>query len=352
MITVRLGKTGLNVSVIGFGGIPITRPTEEEAVKVIRRAIELGINLFDTAPGYGLGESERRIGKSVKGDRNKVIIATKTGSVNGKDALKDLERSLRQLDTEYIDLWQLGNITTFDKYRKILKQDGALRTAREALQQGKIRHIGLSSHNIAVTLEAISSSYFETIQFPFNLVANEAADKLIPLAVENDVGFIAMKTFAGGHIKDANLALKFLLQSNTVVPNVGIETIRELEEIVDIINNPLNLSVEERKKIVKIRDELNTRFCRHCEECLPCPKGVDIPSLIYLPVAWNLRSARWFKNSVKGPVISYEKCDLCGECEKKCPYHLSIRDIIVENIKFYKSISQEHGKNVRENVKN
>lgn len=338
MKTVRLGKTGLKVSRIGFGGIPITRPTEEEAIKVVRRAIDLGVNLFDTATGYGLGESERRIGKSVTDCRSKVIIATKTGSVDKKNASKALEISLRQLNTDYIDLWQLGNITTFDIYRKILKQSGALKAAQEALQQGKIRHIGISGHNIAVALEAISSGYFETIQLPFNLIANEAADKLIPLAVENDVGFIASKPFAGGHIKDANLAIKFLLQYDNVIPNCGIETVKELEEIVGIINNPLDLSVEEREKILEIRGELTTRFCRHCEECLPCPKGVHIPQLLYLPVAWNLRSIEWFRLGVKRHVESFRKCDLCGECEKKCPYHLPIREMIVESMKFYESV--------------
>ncbi len=236
MKTVRLGKTGLMVSRVGMGGIPITRPQEKDAIKVLQRALDLGVNFFDTASGYGLGSSEKRIGKALTGRRDTVVIATKTGLVDKKGASRSLERSLRQLNTDYIDLWQLGNVTTFEKYEKLSSSNGALKIAKEALQLGKVGHVGISTHNMAVAVEAVSSGIFETIQFPFNLIADEAAEELVPLAKEHDMGFIAMKPFAAGQIKDANLAIKFLLQFDNIVPDPGIETIEELEEIVDIVN--------------------------------------------------------------------------------------------------------------------
>jgi aryl-alcohol dehydrogenase-like predicted oxidoreductase len=334
MRKVRMGKTGLMVSRVGMGGIPITRPQENEAVKVIQRALDLGVNFFDTASGYGLGSSERRIGKAVTGRRDRVIIATKTGSVTEVGASRSLERSLRQLNTDYIDLWQLGNVTTFDKYEKLLSSDGGLKAAKEASRLGKVRTLGITTHNMAVAVEAVSSGLFETIQFPFNLIADEAAEELVPLSKEHDVGFIASKPFAAGHIKEANLAIKFLLQFDDVVPDPGIETIEELEEIVGIVNGSWDLTPRERRAIGEIHEKMESRFCRHCEECLPCPHGVHIPQLLYLTAAYKLRSTEWFRRRVEAHLKSWEECDLCGDCEEKCPYNLPIREMIAENVEF------------------
>ncbi|MBN2336339.1 aldo/keto reductase [Candidatus Bathyarchaeota archaeon] len=339
MKKVRLGKTGLMVSRVGMGGIPITRPREDEAIKVLRRAHGIGVTFFDSATGYGLGESEKRIGKALKYCRGDVVIATKTGATDEKGASRALKRSLRQLDTDYVDLWQLGNVTTFDKYERLRGPNGALKAAREALRTGVARHIGLSTHSMAVALEAVSSGLFETVQFPFNLIADEAADELIPLAEEHDVGFIAMKPFAAGLIKDANLAIKFLLQYDNVVSDPGIETVEELEEIVGIVNGPRGLTTQERQMIGEIHEKMNNRFCRHCEECLPCPRGVYIPQLIYLTAAYNLRSGEWFRDGLDEEVESWEQCDLCGDCEEKCPHGLPVREMIQENIDFYEALT-------------
>ncbi len=339
MKTVTLGKTGLRVSRVGMGGIPITRPQENEAIKVIQRALDLGVNFFDTASGYGLGSSEKRIGKALKGHRDKAIIATKTGLMDEKGASRSLERSLRQLDTDYIDLWQLGNVTNFNKYEKLQAFDGALKVAKKALQVGKVRNVGISTHNMAVAIEAVSSGLFETIQFPFNLIADEATDELIPSAMEHDMGFIAMKPFAAGLIKDANLAIKFLLQFDNVVPDPGIETIEDLEDIVGIVNGPWDLTSQERQAIGEIHENMESRFCRHCEECMPCPNGVHISQLLYLIAAYKLRSSEWFLKGVEAHHKSWEECDLCGDCEEKCPYQLPIREMMRENIAFYEKVA-------------
>ena len=179
MKTVRLGKTGLEVSRIGMGGIPITRPSMDEAVKVINRALDLGVNFIDTSPGYK--DSEERIGKAIAGRRDQVIIATKTGG-DKATALKLLERSLKRFNTDYIDLWQFQNVSNFENYERVVGPGGGMEIAQEALQAGKIRHIGISSHSPDVALKAVSSGLFETIMFPFNFVTNEAASKLVPLA--------------------------------------------------------------------------------------------------------------------------------------------------------------------------
>jgi predicted aldo/keto reductase-like oxidoreductase len=339
---IRLGKTGLMVSRVGMGGIPIQRPPFDEAVRIIQHAIELGVNFIDTAVGYG--DSEERIGKGVAGRRDEVILATKTPGRDKATALEHLETSLKRLNTDYIDLWQLHNLSTFEEYDKVLGLGGAMEAAQEALEVGKICHIGLSSHNIDVALKAVSSGHFETIQFPFNFVLNEAADELVPLAREHDVGFIAMKSFAGGMLNDANLTIKYLLQFDNVVPDPGIEKADEIEEIVGIINGSWELTSQERQEIEDIRARMSTQFCRRCGYCMPCPNGVIILPLTYIPSLWKVWNQERFLywNFVTDAIESWKNCIQCGECEEKCPYHLPIREMIKENIDFYEKVTQEY----------
>ncbi len=334
METVRLGKTGLKVSRIGIGGIPILRPSVDEAVKVVRHAISLGVNFIDTAFAYG--DSEERIGKAIIGFRDQLVIATKSTGRDKKTASEHLETSLKRLNTGYVDLWQFHGINTSEDYEKVLKQGGAFEAAQEALETGKIRHIGASSHNLDVARKIVSSGLFETIQFPFNFVNNEAADELVPLAKKNNVGFIAMKPFAGGRLKDAKLAIKYLLQFDNVVPDPGVQRIEDIEEIVSIVTGSWKLSQQDRQKIKDIRAKLGTRFCQYCGYCQPCPQKVDIPALMN---ACNIESyGEGFLRGVTQAVDGAKNCVQCGECEKKCPYQLPIRKTIAENIKFYESV--------------
>ncbi len=336
MKIVKLGKTGLKVSRIGMGGIPITRPSEKDAMKVIHRALDLGVNFIDTAIGYGI--SEERIGKGIEGHRDQVIIATKGGG-DKAGTLKCIEQSLRNLNTDYIDIWQFHGINTFERYENVLGPGGGMEGAQEALEDGKIRHIGFSSHTREVALKGVSSGHFETVQFPFNFVCNEASTDLVPLARKNDVGFISMKPFAGGLLNNANLAIKYLLQFEIVVPDPGIEKVEEIEEIVDIVNGSWDLTPQEQQTMDEIRTTTGTLFCRRCGYCMPCPQGVQVSSLVGIPVLWKLWSSDFFLSwaYVKDAVESAKNCIQCGECEEKCPYHLPIREMIVENVKFYEN---------------
>jgi predicted aldo/keto reductase-like oxidoreductase len=340
MKTVRLGKTGLEVSRIGMGGIPITRPSIDEAVKVIHRALDLGVNFIDTSPGYK--DSEERIGKAIAGRRDQVILATKTYD-DKATALKCLERSLKRFNTDYIDLWQFLNVSTFEKYKRVLGPGGAMEAAQEALKAGKIRHIGITGHSPDVAQKAVASGLFETIMFPFNFVNNEAASKLVPLAKKHDVGFIAMKPFAGSILNNANLAIKYLLQFDNVLPNPGIEKVEEIEEIVDIVNGSWELTPQERQEMEDIRVRVGPRLCRQCEYCQPCPQGVPIVILINIRRLYKLWPPEWLLSLryVTNAVESWKNCDQCGECEEKCPYHLPIQEMIVENMKFYENVRKE-----------
>jgi predicted aldo/keto reductase-like oxidoreductase len=340
MITTRLGKTGLEVSRVGMGGGPIQRPSEEQAIKVIRHALDLGINFIDTARSYRT--SEVRIGKAIAGCREQVIVTTK-GWGDKVTVQASIEESLKQLNTDYIDLWQFHDISTFEEYEQVLGLGGGMEGAQMALRAGKIHHIGLSSHSLDVALKAVASGHFETIQFPLNFIANEALTELVSLAREHDVGFIAMKPLAGGRIRNANLAFKYLLPIEGVVPDPGIERIEEIEEIVTIVNSGRwELTDQDRWEIEEIRTELGSRFCRRCQYCMPCPEGVNIWMLMVVQDLWRGSPADVFFESTKEIVESGRNCIQCGQCEAKCPYELPIREMIVENIEFYEGLAAEH----------
>ena len=341
MQKIRLGKTGLMVSRVGMGGIPIQRPPMEEAVQIINRALDLGVNFIDTANGYG--DSEERIGRGIEGRRDEVILSTKGGTRKREIVLDHIDTSLKRLKTDYIDLWQFHNIVSVEEIEQILGLGGGMEGALEALDEGKIRHVGFSSHNLDVSKKAILTGRFETVQFPLNFIAREAADELVSLAKEYDVGFIAMKPFAGGNVRDADLAIKYLLQFDNVLPDPGIMKVEEVEEIVGIVNGSWDLSQEDWRRMDEIQAELGSRFCRQCMYCMPCPHGVEIWLLMYmrnLHRLWPLEEflSGWMAEAAE----SGRNCIQCGECEPKCPYHLPIREMIVENMEFYDNVVREN----------
>jgi predicted aldo/keto reductase-like oxidoreductase len=340
MRTVKLGNTGLEVSRVGFGGIPIQRLTESEAIKVVGRCLELGVTFIDTANAYTT--SEERVGKALAAssvERERVVIATKTAARDRATAQEHLALSLRRLSVDAIDLWQFHNVSTFEAYEQVLGPDGAMETAQEALETGQVRHIGITSHSMEVALEAVPSGRFETIQFPFNFVTHEPAANLVPLAQEHNLGFIAMKPFAGGMLDDATLAIKYLLQFEGVVPDPGIEAIEEIEEIASIVAGPWEMTPDERQEIERFRAEVDTRFCRRCGYCEPCPQGVNISLMMNLRSFWKRFSPAQFRQGwLATGVESGRNCIACGECEEKCPYHLPIREILAENLAFYDSV--------------
>jgi len=217
-----------------------------------------------------------------------------------------------------------------------------MEVAKEALKAGKIRHIGISSHSMEIALQAVASGHFETLQFPFNFVTDEAKDELIPLAQKHDVGFIAMKPFAGGKLGDAKLAIKFLLHFETVLPDPGVESFGEIEEIVNIVNGPWELTAQEQSELERVRAEVGTRFCRRCSYCQPCPQGVEIPLLMDFESLLKRFSLEGLSEGwVAEAMNSGRNCVQCGECEERCPYKLPIREMLVENLESYEQVTQQ-----------
>jgi len=334
MQRVRLGKTNLVVSRVGFGGIPLQRLTEPEAIHLVRRCLDLGITFFDTANAYTT--SEELIGKAIAGRRETVVLATKSNARDKATTRAHLELSLRRLQTSYLDLWQLHNVSTPEALAKVLGPGGAMETAEEARREGLIRYVGLSSHSLDLALQAVATGLFETVQFPFNFVTDEAAQRLLPLTRQQDVGFIAMKPFAGGMLDNASLALKWLLQFDDILPDPGIQAVAEVEEIAAIVAGSWALTAADTEEIARIRATTGAHFCHRCEYCQPCPQHVGVSTVLSLQSFWRrFPPERFFAGFVAEAAEGARRCAECGDCEGRCPYHLPIREMLRENLAFY-----------------
>jgi uncharacterized protein len=329
-----LGKTGLRVSRVGFGGIPIQRLTETEAVSVVTGCLDLGITFIDTAHGYTT--SEERIGKAIAGRRAELVIASKSHARRAVDARADIELSLRRLGTDWIDLYQLHGVNDQDTFVAVMAEDGAYSALLQAKREGLIRHIGFSSHSKAMAQQLVESGLFETLQYPFNFIANEAETELLPLVREQEMGFIAMKPLGGGLLPDARLALRYLLQFDGVVPDPGIQAIDEMREILSVVDDPVAVGADDAERIDTVRKELGTHFCHRCDYCQPCTQGIQISTV--LSIRSNMRRFaldRVFGDQLAATVTKALDCIECGECEARCPYQLAIREMLDQEAKYY-----------------
>ncbi len=343
MDKIRLGKTNLQVSRLGFGGIPIQRLNEADAVSVVQKCLDLGVTFLDTANAYTT--SEERIGKAIAGRRDGLVLATKSLSRKREGVEKHLNLSLQRLNVKYIDLYQFHGVSDKASLDMVLAPDGPMSVAEKAREDGLIRHIGITSHQIDVAKEAVTSGQFETIMFPFNFVTAEAANELIPLAKKHDVGFIVMKPLSGGMIDNANIAFKYLMQFPEILTIVGIEKVAEIEEIVNIFEGSKTITAEEKKQMQKLKEQLGTKFCHRCDYCQPCSESIAISTVMMYPSLERRLPPEHLFSGFWGQVIEKaENCTECGECETRCPYHLPIRELLAEYAKQYREQAGKHPK--------
>ena len=345
METIRLGKTEMMVSKLGFGGIPIQRLSDDEAVAVVRRCLDLGITFLDTANGYTT--SEERIGKAIKGRREGIIIATKSGARTREGVEEHLKLSLERLGVDYIDLYQFHGVSDSKALDMVLDPNGPMAVVEEAKRAGVVKHIGITSHSMEVSKEAVKSDRFETIMFPFNFIACEPADQLLPLTREHDVGFIAMKPLAGGMLDNVTIAFKYLFQFPDLVPIPGIERIHEIEEIAQLLEGPRQMTEAEQQEMQRLRDELGTRFCRRCDYCQPCTEEIRI-SMVMTSSSFFKRMPpeRFFSGFISDGLEKAANCTECGECEDRCPYNLPIREMMSEQVKWYQEEKKKYNEKV------
>ena len=320
---IRLGKSGLEVSRVGFGAIPIQRLSEQQAVKVIRRALDGGVNWIDTANGYG--NSEERIGKAIeKYPRSEVLVFTKATGRDPKTLREQIELSLQRLQTPYIDLYQFHIVPDPQTWR-IMQGNGTFDLVREYRERGKIRHIGASAHSREAALAVIEHPEIEVLQFPFNFIVEDQGRELVDACRSKDIGFIAMKPFGGGALEDASACIRYLLAVPDIVADPGFEHVEEVDEVLSLWKEGAALSDENRRTIERLRRELGTRFCRRCGYCLPCPQEVQIVTLMTMgTLVKRFPADRLSEGWIAGAAESIDACIQCGECEEKCPYKLSI----------------------------
>lgn len=319
-----LGKTGLKISRMGFGGIPIQKIDEEGTRKLLHEMMEKGVNYIDSARGYTV--SEQYIGYGLEGIRDKFVLATKSMSRTKEAMAADIETSLGNFRTDYIDLYQVHN-PSMEQLDQVTGEGGALEALMEARAAGKIGHIGLTAHSTEVFERALELDWVETIMFPYNIVEQQGAE-LIHKCAEKNIGFIVMKPLAGGAIEDASLALRYVCSNpdvTVVIP--GMAEIHELEQNLAACSNTEPLTQEELKEMDKVREQLGTDFCRRCNYCAPCTVGINIPSVfLFAGYLQRYDLADWAKDRYSTLKVKASACIGCGKCEPRCPYHLPIRE--------------------------
>ncbi len=325
-----LGKTGLRVSVVGLGGIPIQRVDIEGARKVIDACIEMGINFVDTARGYTV--SEEYLGEVLEGRRDKFVIATKTMSRDYEGMKADIEKSLKNLRTDYIDLYQFHNVKSDEDFNTIFGENGAYKALLEAKAEGKVGYIGASAHGADAFKRLITEfeDKIETVMFPYNIVETQGEELMKECSAKN-IGFIAMKPMAGGNLTDATLAIKYILNNpdcTIVIPGMGDEAeVFENAKAAELGE----LTEEETGKCKALVKEFGSDFCRRCGYCAPCPQGINIPSnFILVNYLRNYGLQDWAKGRYFAQEKTAADCVKCGLCETRCPYELPIRQMLAK----------------------
>ena len=322
----ELGKTGLKISTLGFGGIPIQRIDAAGTKVLMEQLVEAGVNYIDTARGYTV--SEGYLGEALEGIRDKFVLATKSMARTAEAMAADIGISLKNLRTDYIDLYQVHN-PTLAQLDQVCAPGGALEALFAAREAGQIGHIGVTAHSTEVFEKALELDWVETVMFPYNIVERQGED-LIRKCAEKNIGFIVMKPLAGGAIEDATLALRYICANpniSVVIP--GMADPKELEQNLAAISDTAPLSPAELEKIELIRKELGTNFCRRCNYCAPCAAGISIPNVFLFDGYFSRYGlAEWAKSRYSAMPKKASDCIVCGVCETRCPYNLPIRQMM------------------------
>ena len=321
-----LGKTGLRISRMGFGGIPIQKTSAEETKILIRFLMEQGVNYIDTARGYTV--SEEYLGYALEGIRDRFVIATKSMARTKEAMEKDIAISLSNLRTDYIDLYQIHNPNAAD-LEQVLAPGGALEALQEAKAAGKIGHIGITLHAVELFQKAVELEWVETIMFPYNIVETQG-ETLIAKCAEKNIGFVDMKPLAGGAIEDASTAIRFIVHNpNVTVVIPGMATVEEAKQNLAAASDAAPLTEQEKASVEAIRKALGSNFCRRCNYCAPCAAGISIPAVFMMEGYYNRYDLKdWAKARYDAFPHKASECIGCGICETRCPYHLPIRQMM------------------------
>lgn len=334
MKQITLGTTGITVCQNAFGALPIQRVSLDEAVAILQRAYEGGIRFFDTARAYS--DSEEKVGAAFDGIREQLYIASKTMAKTPEEFWQQLETSLKNLRTDYIDLYQFHCV---DQCYRPGDGTGMYECMLEAKKQGKIRHIGVTAHKLAVAMECIESGLYETLQFPFSYLSSEKDVTLVKACEKANMGFIAMKGLAGGLIHDSKAAMAFMTQFDNVLPIWGVQKMEELEEWLAFMEETPAYDEEISAFVEKEKKELSGDFCRGCGYCMPCPAGILINNCARMSLMLRRApSKNWLTKEMQAEMAKIEDCLNCQQCMKKCPYELNTPELLRKNLADYRKV--------------
>jgi predicted aldo/keto reductase-like oxidoreductase len=339
MEKVRLGKTNLIVTKLGWGGIPIQRVGEREAVSVIRAVVDMGVDLLDTARAYT--NSEHRIGLTLQKIDKPIILSSKS-LVRTTKIYDDVHESLKQMKVKKVNIYHLHGVSSFEDYEKVTAPGGAYEGLKRARDEGLIDHIGMTSHNLDVLERAIEDGHFEVIMVCYSFLEPKAALKVLPLAKEKDIGVLAMKPFSGGVIEEAGPALRFVLSTPNIVSIPGSETLEKANENWRIFTEGYSLTDQDVERMEAIKREFDHQFCRRCDYCQPCTEKIHIQFAVGLKTLFkrmgpHAQELGWVKDLIE----KARKCSECGDCLPRCPYQLPIPYLIKENLFWYDSMRNQ-----------
>jgi len=333
MEKVRLGKTNLIVSKLGWGGIPIQRVGEREAVSVIRAVLDVGVDLLDTARAYT--NSEHRIGLALQKIDKPVVLSSKS-IVRTTKIYDEVHESLKQMKVKKVNIYHLHGVSSLEDYEKVLAPEGAYEGLKRARDEGLIDHIGITSHNLDILKRSIEDGHFEVIMACYSFLEPKAAIEVFPLAKEKDIGVLAMKPFSGGVIEEAGPALRFVLSAPSIVSIPGSETLEKATENWRIFTEGYSLTEQDKERMETIKREFNHQFCRRCDYCQPCTEKINIQFAVGLKALFkrmgpHAQEVGWIKDLIE----KARHCSECGDCLPRCPYQLPIPYLIKENLSWY-----------------
>ena len=338
MKKIRLGRTNLEVTRWGLGGIPLSTimggTTEEVIAEVITAALDYGINYIDTSRVYM--DSETNLGLVLKDRRKDCIIASKSYSRTYDEVRSDLDESLTQLQTDHIEILQVHALYPHE-VAAFMAKGGGMDAFRKAKQEGVIDFIGLTSHHISVLVELAKTGEFDTVMYPFNVIERAAEHELLALARSLDIGSIVMKPIAGGAIRNTQKAFRFFNAYPVDLILNGVASVAQFKGNIACAEIEEALSPEELAAFEQEVAPLGTGFCRRCGYCMPCPNDIRVPDMVHIfyqavqgiPVE-ELPPER--VEVGKGLLMWMQACEGCGKCEERCPYNLPTRKRIQELI--------------------
>ena len=334
MRKITLGKTNITVNKNGFGALPIQRISDKDAVYLLHKAFDNGIDFYDTARYYT--DSEEKLGMAFQDRRDKIFLASKTGAENAEDFWKDLETTLRNLKTDYLDIYQFHNTPFCPKPGD---GSGLYEAMEKAKEQGKIRHIAITNHRLAVAREAVESGLYDTLQFPFSYLSSDQELDLVKKCKAADMGFIAMKALAGGLINHSAAAYAYMLQFDNVLPIWGIQRETELDEFLSYQENEPVLDGELSAVIRRDPDPLQGELCRGSGYCLPGPAGIEINTCARMSLLIRRApSEEQLTEKAQAMMKKTEDCLHCNACSRKCPYGLDTPALLERTYQDYKEI--------------